>query len=164
MTQPFSIASVAIVSGGCLGIAPLPGGSGPLEADLRTIYAWAPDLVVSLTGQAEMDAVGVGTLGQTLADRRLPWVQMPIVDFGTPDEQGRKIWPDLGKRIHAILDGDGRVLIHCKGGRGRSGMLLLRVLIERGEDPQAALQRLRAVRPGAVETEEQFFWAERGLA
>ena len=38
-------------------------------------------------------------------------------------------------------------------------MIALRLLVERGADPEAALKRLRAVRPGAVETDDQFAWA-----
>ena len=34
-------------------------------------------------------------------------------------------------------------------------------MVESGEKPEAALQRLRAVRPCAVETEAQYLWAAR---
>ena len=51
------------------------------------------------------------------------------------------------------------VLVHCFGGCGRSGMLVLRVMIEAGEPAGTALKRLRQVRPCAVETEAQMAWA-----
>ena len=38
-------------------------------------------------------------------------------------------------------------------------MAVLRLMFEAGEDAQAALIRLRAVRPCAVETEAQLAWA-----
>jgi hypothetical protein len=38
-------------------------------------------------------------------------------------------------------------------------MAILRLLVEMGEQPEEALQRLRAVRPCAVETDAQFDWA-----
>jgi protein-tyrosine phosphatase len=50
------------------------------------------------------------------------------------------------------------------GGCGRSGTAALRLMVEAGENPKAALQRLRAVRPCAVETPEQFQWAAGGGA
>jgi hypothetical protein len=40
-------------------------------------------------------------------------------------------------------------------------MAILRLMVESGEDPPAALARLRAVRPCAVETERQHCWATR---
>jgi len=53
----------------------------------------------------------------------------------------------------------GKVFAHCYGGKGRSGMVLLRLMVERGLDPDQALQDLRRVRPGAVETQAQWLWA-----
>jgi hypothetical protein len=37
-------------------------------------------------------------------------------------------------------------------------------MVEAGEEPSAALKRLRAVRPCAVEMPEQFEWASAGGA
>lgn len=38
-------------------------------------------------------------------------------------------------------------------------MMLLRLMVEMGEDPDKALARLRHARPCAVETEAQMLWA-----
>src|SRR5690606_33735699 len=57
------------------------------------------------------------------------------------------------------LEGGGRVLVHCLGGCGRSGMVALRLMIGAGETPEVALRHLRGVRPCAVETEAQLAWA-----
>ena len=53
-------------------------------------------------------------------------------------------------------------MIHCFGGCGRSGMAALRLMVEAGEDADEALERLRAVRPCAVETDAQLRWARAG--
>jgi ADP-ribosyl-[dinitrogen reductase] hydrolase len=53
----------------------------------------------------------------------------------------------LGERRH--------VLLHCMGGLGRSGMVAARLLVELGEEPRTAIQRVRAARPGAIETAAQ---------
>ena len=36
---------------------------------------------------------------------------------------------------------------------------MLRLMVEAGEEPQAALTRLRGLRPCAVETDAQYEWA-----
>lgn len=159
MPQSFSITCLEMEKGARLGLCPLPGSSGALDTDLSTIVGWAPDLVVSLTEQAEMDAGCAGNLGTLLADRKISWQHMPVVDFGTPEAKDMMRWDRLAERIGSILDAGGRVLVHCRGGKGRSGMVLLRVMIESGEDPEDALKRLRAARPGAVETEQQLAWS-----
>ncbi|MAZ20517.1 MAG: hypothetical protein CMN19_04985 [Roseovarius sp.] len=70
-----------------------------------------------------------------------------------------KTWGEIEARALAALRGGGRVLIHCRAGRGRSGMIALRLMIAGGERPVAALKRLRAVQPEAVETPGQMNWA-----
>jgi protein-tyrosine phosphatase len=67
--------------------------------------------------------------------------------------------PHLAARLHKIRNEGGSILLHCRGGQGRSGMIALRILVERGEEVSVALTRLRSERPGAVETEAQLIWA-----
>ena len=84
---------------------------------------------------------------------------MRVVDYGIPTAEALSRWGDVSEMARAALKGGGRVIVHCKGGCGRSGMAALRLMIEAGEAPDAALARLRAVRPCAVETAEQLAWA-----
>jgi hypothetical protein len=44
-----------------------------------------------------------------------------------------------------------RVLFHCRAGRGRSGMMAARALIELGWSADAAIAEVRRVRQGALE-------------
>jgi predicted protein tyrosine phosphatase len=158
----FRIETIELPNGARLGICPLPGRFGAALADLAEIARWSPDIVVSMTEPAEMARHNVEDMEGLLASAGLAHCAFPIRDFGTPDAPGD--WPALSARLHAILDHGGAVLAHCYGGQGRSGMVLLRLMVERGEAPEAALARLRAVRPGAVETDAQFAWAAAGPA
>ena len=156
----FRIATLALQGGGRLGICPLPGRDGAGLPDLAQIIRWVPDIVVSMTEPAEMERHNMGDLAGLLATVGIAHAPFPIRDFGTPETETD--WPQLSKRLHRILDRGGSVLAHCYGGQGRSGMVLLRLMVERGISPDAALARLRAIRPGAVETDAQFTWASQG--
>lgn len=147
------------VGDGILAIAPLPGRSGGYDADLTHIRDWKPALVISLTTEAEMSVAGAGDLGQDLRDSGTRWVHFPVEDYSVPDQACEEVWHGFSRSALAALTGGGRVLIHCKAGCGRSGMAALRLMIEAGEDGDAALTRLRALRPCAVETEAQRHWA-----
>lgn len=152
----FAIASIDCGSGR-LGISPLPGRGGAGLVDLASIARWQPNIVISMTESAEMQRHNMDDLGGLLEQFGIDWVHFPIRDFGAPE--GMADWPALSRRLHKVLDQSGAILAHCYGGHGRSGMVLLRLMVERGEDAKAALNRLRAVRPGAVETDAQYEWA-----
>jgi protein-tyrosine phosphatase len=100
---------------------------------------------------------GAGDLPGRLAATGIGWRHFPIVDYGAPDADDPR-WPPLAAELHTALDAGGRVLLHCHGGKGRSGMVALRLLVERGAAPAEALAAIRAARPGAVETAAQEAW------
>ncbi len=156
----FEIAELSLPGGARLGIAGLPGRRGEGLADLARIARWGAGLVISATTAEEMARHDMADLGVMLDGFGIAWAHLPIDDFGTPGDAAA--WAGLAPRAHGVLDAGGAVLVHCLCGRGRSGMLALRLLVERGEEARAALARLRAVRPGAVETPAQFAWAAAG--
>ncbi|MFN3953049.1 MAG: protein-tyrosine phosphatase family protein [Pararhodobacter sp.] len=158
----FAIASLPL-GRGTLGICPLPGHIGTLANNLACIGLFAPGLVISLVQQAEMELLGAAELPQGLLRAAIPWAHFPIADFGIPEGIAAARWPDVARRAQAVLARGGKVLVHCRAGRGRSGMVALRLMVEIGENPTAALERLRRARPGAVETEAQHLWALAGL-
>ncbi|NOX39180.1 MAG: protein phosphatase [Alphaproteobacteria bacterium] len=153
----FRIETIALDNGAHLGISPLPGRGGAGLVDLAQIARWEADVVVSMTETLEMARHNMADLGGLLAQFDIAWAHFPIRDFGTPDYEAR--WQVLSPRLHKTLDKQGRVLAHCYGGHGRSGMVLLRLMVERGIPANLALKQLRAARPGAVETDAQFNWA-----
>jgi hypothetical protein len=149
-------------AGGRIGICPVPGRDGDYGADLDILLVWRPGLVLTMTGAEELERVGAGGLGRDLALAGCAWRHLPIRDFGVPVGQALADWPHASAQARAVLGGGGRVLVHCFGGCGRSGMAILRIMAEAGEPPAAALDRLRMVRPCAVETSAQKDWATAG--
>lgn len=153
--EPFALHAID-VGGGTLALAPLPVG----DAARAAVLSWRPDVVLSLTEAAERAALGAGDLPEQVMRAGIGWIALPVADYGVPPEG--PVWPVVSARLREVLATGGRVLIHCRGGCGRSGMAALRLMVETGEAPEAALARLRAVRPCAVETADQQAWATRG--
>ena len=147
------------VGGGTLGLTSLPGRGRNYAGDLGVLRAWAPTIVLSMTTAAEMRDLGAGRLGQDLSALGIEWIHLPVEDFGTPPPEICAEWPAVSRQVHEVLSQSGRVLVHCHGGCGRSGMVVLRLMTETGEAPAMALSRLRAIRPCAVETDAQMRWA-----
>lgn len=147
---------------GTLAICPLPGRGGRYRDDLDLIHDWQPGLVLTLATESEMVAAGARFLGTDIQSMGSRWRHLPVPDFGTPPPEVARQWPEASAAARQALGGGGRVLVHCNGGCGRSGMAVLRLMIEAGEKPKAALDHLRRVRPCAIETEEQMKWAMAG--
>ena len=147
------------VGQGILALSPIPGGAGDYAGDLQHVLEWKPSIVISLVTEVELVSVKASGLWRDLADAGTRWEHLPINDFGVPDAGFEEAWPTVSASARRALMGGGRVLVHCRGGCGRSGMVALRLMIEVGEAPDDALDRLRHVRPCAVETDQQMAWA-----
>jgi ADP-ribosyl-[dinitrogen reductase] hydrolase len=80
---------------------------------------------------------------------------MPIVDVSVPDRAFERRWKTESPRIRALLAGGKRVLVHCRGGIGRAGTIAACLLVEFGMDPDRAIDEVRRVRRGAIETPNQ---------
>ncbi|MFT5067456.1 MAG: protein-tyrosine phosphatase [Yoonia sp.] len=155
----FAIYEMA-VGAGVIALSPMPGGNGDFACDMRDVIAWQPDLVVTTVEHFELNAKGASGLAAKLAHASVDWVHLPLVDFGTPPVIDGPVWDEvITNAVKRLLTGS-RILVHCHGGCGRSGMTALRIMIAAGENPDAALRRLRTVRPCAVETDAQLQWAQ----
>ena len=94
-------------------------------------------------------------LGQEVIARGIRWFHLPIEDAAVPTQQWERDWTLASPELHRILDLEGRVLVHCKGGLGRAGVVAARLLFERGVSPDNAITRVRRMRPRAIETRAQ---------
>jgi len=80
-------------------------------------------------------------------------VRFPIPDFGVP-----RSLEALRALVEGILGAarDGRtVIVHCRGGLGRSGLVASAALTARGIAAEEAVTIVRSVRPNALENPEQ---------
>lgn len=74
---------------------------------------------------------------------------VPVADFAAPTPA--QLATALGV-IHEAVNAGERVAVHCGGGLGRSGTVAACYLVELGHEWRAAVMRVRAARPGAIET------------
>jgi protein-tyrosine phosphatase len=133
-----------------------------LATDLETIVAWPAHTLVTLIEPHEFDLLRIPTLGDDARRRGLDWLHLPIRDVSTPGRAFEAAWPDHSKALRARLAAGDNIVVHCRGGLGRAGMIAARLLAESGVDPEIAIERVRAVRPGAIETQAQEDWVRTG--
>lgn len=133
--------------------ASLPGAS--VAQALEGYRQLGATLVLSLITVPEMLELGLGALAETCAAQNLQWWHAPIADRQAPDPAFDRWWHAHAPALHALLDTGGGVALHCWGGRGRTGTIAARILLERGLPVGEAIRQVRACRPGAIETEAQ---------
>ena len=126
-----------------------------LDADLNVIKAWGANAVVTLLEEFELGMLGIPTLPSLLQERKIEWHHLPIRDVDVPDRHFEEKWWVSGQRLREILSDEGKVLLHCRGGIGRTGTIAARLLVEFGFKPSHAIELVRKTRPGTIETEAQ---------
>lgn len=165
-SHPLQIAEVrASPSHGRIGITFCPGKHDhfahtgawerDLGVDLDAIAAWGAKLVLTLVEPAELAALKVPQLGHEIGRRGISWRHLPIADYSVPTQAFEQQWISHGREIRGMLRNGEDIVVHCKGGLGRAGMIAARLLAELGVVPEAAIHAVRRVRKGAIETPAQ---------
>lgn len=126
-----------------------------LTADLDVVRQWGASVVMSLIEDHEMTALHVENLGPQIEARGMKWIHLPIVDVSVPDHRFQSGWLSARSSVLGLLKSGGRVIVHCKGGLGRAGMISARILTELGVPVERAIELVKEARPGAIETPEQ---------
>lgn len=167
VTSPLQISELP-VGNGVLGLTLCPGKHGDslngapwardLELDVAAIRDWGATAVVTLLERAELTWLQVEALPEAMVAAGLEWHHLPVRDVSVPTAAFERRWRYAGARLRQRLRAGERVLVHCRGGLGRAGIVAARLRVECGETPAAAIEQVRAVRPGAIETAEQEAW------
>lgn len=170
-TDPIRVAEVKIRSDlGLVGVTFAPGKRDPagisavwdrsLGQDLDVIRDWGAEQVVTLLEPHEFGLLHIEELGAEVRGRGMGWVHLPIRDVSIPARKFERRWDQSWPLLRETLMRRGNVLVHCRGGLGRAGMVAARILVEMGVTPSEAMARVREVRPGAIETAQQERYVE----
>ena len=153
-----SISWIPIGKKNLLGVSQFPGKNlqnifelSSFLKDLQIIKKQKVKIIVSLLPENEKNKLGLDDL--IWSKEEVEYIQFPINDFSVPP---KKKFNELKKLISFIKENlmlSKHVLIHCNGGKGRSGMIAALVLKAMKEkDP---IKKVREKVIGAIETEEQ---------
>ena len=122
-------------------------------ARLRTVHR--AHVLISLLEHHEYGLLEVPELLERAEAIGLNVHHFPIPDVSVPPPETAAAFGALVAGIRSELDAGKRVVVHCRGGIGRSGLVAAAVATTYGDSADAAIERVRAVQPKAVETSEQ---------
>ena len=145
---------------GKLALAARPRGGDWLPDELENWKQSGIQSVLSLLTSTEEQELGLSNEAKDARRIGLEFRSYPIEDRGVP-----RIEAELGKVLD-VVDGTLRagrnVLVHCRQGIGRTGLVAACLLVKNGMSPGAAVEAVSAARGLAVpETVEQREWIER---
>ena len=156
---PLKIDAVAVPSlPGLIGISSCPGMkefstldlyADRIENDLQCISNWGASLVVNLLEMQEIVMLGTAALPAKILTKNMAFMHLPMANSILPDESFEENWRKNRSRLLEALRNGERILVHCKEGVGRSGLVVARLLIESGVDADSAISAVRKARPGS---------------
>ena len=89
--------------------------------------------VLTVMEARELRELAVPEIGEAVEQAGMDWCHLPIPDGGVLDANFENLWLYSGHRVRQSLAAGRRILIHCKVGLGRTGMIAARLLVEMGE-------------------------------
>jgi atypical dual specificity phosphatase len=134
-----------------------PNGFSWIEKPYLAALAWPSDLedLKWLRNQ------GIQLLISLTEERvRRDWINetgllffhVPMIDMEAPtlEQIDRSV-----SAINRAIEQQMGVAVHCGAGLGRTGVVLAAYLVNKGLSPQNAISRVRRLRPGSIETDDQ---------
>jgi protein-tyrosine phosphatase len=148
---------------GKLALAARPRG-GDWLSDEVAAWKWAGvDAVLSLLEPQEERDLELRAERDEVRSQGLEFLSLPIPDRQVPKSEAELT--GMLERVHRALAGGRNVLVHCRQGVGRTGIVAACILVRKGMSPGAALDKISAARGVSVpETDEQRDWIDHYVA
>lgn len=154
---------ISEVTPGGLALAARPRGGDWLSDEILNWKRSGIDVVLSLLTREEKRDLQLGGEDQEVQSQGLEFVSFPIPDRDVPasEAQVSQLLEGLDQKL---LSGK-NVLVHCRQGIGRSGLVAACLLMKRGISPGAAVEMVSQARGVPVpETREQREWIDHFAA
>jgi protein-tyrosine phosphatase len=127
-----------------------------LETDLRRLSEeYGVEALVSLMERDEYSDLQISEFFRKAKEMDMDVLHLPIPDYGVPSAPEEENYRPLIEDVTGRLEEGQTVVIHCRGGLGRSGLVAASVLVALGHPSGEAIRIVRGAREGALETPDQ---------
>jgi protein-tyrosine phosphatase len=145
---------------GKLALAARPRGDDWLEDEIAGWRREGVDTVLSLLTSQEEEDLGLSKEARLVKARGMRFESFPIPDREIPDSNAKAA--AALEKLDADLSSGRNVVVHCRQGIGRTGLIAAGLLVMKGLTPEAAVKALSAARGVAIpETAAQRRWIDR---
>jgi protein-tyrosine phosphatase len=148
---------------GKMALASRPRGGDWLEEEMAAWRLAGIDTVLSLLTSDEEQDLDLKLEQREAKARGMKFVSLPIPDRQVPNSES-EVSATL-ERLDADLTAGKNVVVHCRQGIGRTGLVAACLLVTKGMTPEAAVRTVSAARGTPVpETDEQRRWVDHYAA
>jgi protein-tyrosine phosphatase len=141
---------------GKLGLMQRPEGGSSLVAAIQSLHEQRVDVLLSALTDWEMEELELNEQAACCETAGIAFWRYPIFDREIPALDASL---ELLERIQSELEKGKSVVVHCRIGIGRSGILAAGTLIVEGERPAVAINRVSRARESQIpDTAEQARW------
>jgi protein-tyrosine phosphatase len=148
---------------GKLAVAARPRGDDWLGDEIEGWRKAGVDMVLSLLTAEEERDLGLRAEADQVQTRGMKFLSLPIPDRDTPASESELT--SVLEQMDAALSAGKNVIVHCRQGIGRSGLVASCLLLSKGLSPKAAVERVVAARGASIpDTPEQRRWIDQYAA
>ena len=149
MSHPYD--KLTLASGATLIFTPCPGTKDTsLEEAVTTLKAAGAQALVTLMPEEELAKFAAESLPGACVAAGLQWFHLPVEDDHAPDERFATAFASQKQALLSLLEGQGTLAIHCRGGSGRTGFMAAILLLESGMDRDEVVRQVQGLRPHAL--------------
>jgi protein-tyrosine phosphatase len=144
---------------GKLAVSARPRGGDWLKDDIAVWNRSHINAVISLLTPDEEKELALGDEAGEVRAQGMSFTLFPIPDRQIPTSEAK--WSEMLEKAARDLSKGKNVLVHCRQGIGRSGLVAACLLVKKGMSPGAAIEAVSAARGVSIpETAEQRDWIE----
>jgi protein-tyrosine phosphatase len=148
-THPYDI--LTLDNGAQLIFTPCPGTKdATLPASIETLKQAGTEMLLTLMFDEERDKNNAQSLPDICEQQGITWLQLPILDDAAPDKVFETQWEQYKESILQVLQNKGTIAVHCKGGSGRTGLVIGLILLAFGWPAEKVIKEVQLIRPNAL--------------
>ena len=137
--------------GGAFIFTPCPGTKETSIADsISQLKEVGVQAIVTLMYDDELKKHNAQSLATECEKQSVSWFQLPISDEDAPNEDFLAAMKTHLASILLIIERKGTVAVHCKGGSGRTGLVIGLLMYQLGYQKEEIISLVQALRPKAL--------------
>lgn len=148
-THPYD--KLTLDNGASFIFTPCPGTKDvKLETSISQLKSAGAQVILTLMYDSEMEKLGAELLPSVCDDMGVKWFQLPILDDDAPNNDFEEAFHNHQDEIINTLSNQGTVAVHCKGGSGRTGLVIGLLMTKLGYEKTDVINQVQKIRPKAL--------------